>query len=209
MTSANIAARKETDTMSSVTSITTAETDQERERVKAIAKICGDDHSLFCTAVDEGWTIHQTDMEKYRSTMRIAPKSAHFGKGRAPSSIDDDILCAALLVRAGFEGVAEANYKDDRLLTAGRELSRLSTLDMIRETLRARGEYRSSMTPTELIRASSAMSTGSMPVAFGGSMEKIAIASFQDVPRTWSSFARVRSVNSFRTNTAIRPIWNS
>lgn len=121
--------------------------------------------------------------------------------GRASFAPTANHLSTALMVRAGFSAEAEKQFGAN-VMEQSKHLHGASLVDMCKAALLIDGKT----PPThrgEMIRA--AVSSGSLPIALGSSMDKVLAAAYRTAPAAWRQFAAVKSAANFRTHTSLRP----
>ncbi len=168
----------------------------ERTRVSAIMKLTTKNPEIAAKAVSEGWDATRTELEVLRASRPTPPMAGGF---RAVATTE--VIEAAFAFRMGLGKVAEKHLKPEVLDQAHR-LGITHSLDLCRMALIADGQDvphgREAM-----VRA--ALSTMSLPTALGDLASKSLLDSYAEAPAAWRSFAAIRSVADFKTNTAIRP----
>lgn len=189
----------------------------ERERVLAIDETCRDLpglaperlEQLRANAIRSGTSVDQFNsdvLDLLRSSRSTAPAvhssgpAIHDGSRRHAATTD--MLTAALLTRAGFESLAEKEYGDRVMASAG-SLVRASFVDLCRASLELEGHSVPSSSRDGMIRA--AASTYSLPVALGDSMNKVLMQSYTEAPATWRAFCKVKPAANFKEQQGIRP----
>ncbi|UUO06940.1 HK97 family phage prohead protease [Blastopirellula sp. J2-11] len=131
----------------------------------------------------------------------LAGVSDRAGRGGVGSAAAGKTIEAALLLKAGYQTIAEKAY-GSQICEAAHPLRSASFMDLCRYSLTSSGRE----APTnrhDLIQA--AFSTVAMPNALGGSMDKLAGVLFLEAPSPWRAFATVRDLGNFRTHTVINP----
>jgi len=123
--------------------------------------------------------------------------------GRIPAldAPPETVLAAAWLIHAGRSSLAEKEF-GAAICQHAADLRARSSLDIVAAALQAAGQEvpRGRM---DMIRAG--FSTDFTSVSFGSSIEKVAVAAYNETPATWRSFAAVKSVRNFREASGIRP----
>jgi hypothetical protein len=169
----------------------------EAKRVEAVRKVCAGRHSdIEAKAIAENWDIRQTELAILRADRPKAPAV------QVPAAVGGvETIEAALLLRMGRSALGEKAL-GPAAMEQGERLGAANMLDLCRTALLLDGQDvpRSKM---ELVRA--ALSTISLPTALGNTANKVLLDAYNETPASWRSFAAIRNVADFKTNTAIRP----
>jgi hypothetical protein len=127
-----------------------------------------------------------------------SPLTARGAQRAAPT---EDALVAALMVRAGFERAAAAEYGPE-VMAAGRPYHRATLVDVIRAALAGRG-IDVGADRALVIRAG--ISTAVIPTILGNVANKVAMAVWNEAAPTWRAFAAIKSAPDFKETVGIRP----
>ncbi|MCC7193368.1 MAG: Mu-like prophage major head subunit gpT family protein [Phycisphaeraceae bacterium] len=168
----------------------------ERTRVSAIMKLTTKNPEIAAKAVSEGWDATKTELEVLRASRPKPP----FVNTYAPVA-SAEVIEAAFAFRMGLGQVAEKHLKPDVLEQAHR-LGITHSLDLCRMALVAEGM---DVPNNREAMVKAALSTMSLPTALGDLANKNLLDAYAEAPATWRSFAAIRSVADFKTNTTIRP----
>ncbi|MCG3178319.1 MAG: hypothetical protein BIFFINMI_00645 [Phycisphaerae bacterium] len=184
----------------------------ELERIAAIKKVCGDDHTdIAAKAIKDGWDITKTELEVLRADRPKAP-SVHVPD---ESGVTGQVLEAACMLTAGLGG-AEKLYPEQALDIASRRFrGGIGLQELILEAAWANGytgrNFRNSREVMRFafapdIRASGGFST----IDIGGILSNIAnkflLEGFFSVEGTWRNISAIRNVQDFKTVTSYRLI---
>ena len=173
---------------------------EESKRIADIRAACGGDFpTIEAAAISEGWTATRAEVEVLRASRGSGP--AIHSHSRSPGG--PNVLEAALLTRAGKESLAEKELGAQTMEQAN-HLRAASMVDLARTALQMDGQPVSA-NRDEMLRASFASSTYSLPVALGNAMNKSLLAAYLEAPATWRAFAATRPAADFKTHTSIRP----
>jgi len=118
-----------------------------------------------------------------------------------PYVATDKMIAAALFCRLGLESLGE-KHLGAQAMESGKRIGGLHLLDVCREALIAEGIQPPS-SKHDLVKA--ALSTISLTTALGDVANKVLLDAYNESPSTWRSFAAVRQVSDFKTNTGVRP----
>ncbi len=168
----------------------------ERMRVSAIMKLTTKNPEIAAKAVSEGWDATKTELEVLRASRPKPP----FVSTYAPVA-SAEVIEAAFAFRMGLGRVAEKHLKPEVLEQAHR-LGITHALDLCRMALVAEGM---DVPHNREAMVKAALSTMSLPTALGDLANKNLLDAYTEAPATWRSFAAIRSVADFKTNTTIRP----
>ncbi|MCL2645595.1 MAG: Mu-like prophage major head subunit gpT family protein [Phycisphaerales bacterium] len=168
----------------------------ERVRVAGIMKLTARHPEIAAKAVSNGWDAARTELEVLRTSRPTAPMAG----GYRPAATTE-VIEAALAFRMGMSKTAEKHFKSD-VLQQAHDLGITHCLDLCRMALTLDGQE-IPVGRDAMVKA--ALSTMSLPVALGDLASKNLLDAYSDAPATWRSFAAIRSVADFKTNTAIRP----
>lgn len=170
----------------------------ERARVGQIMKLTARHPQIAAKAVAEGWDSTRTELEVLRASRPQAPMA--MVSAYAPA-VTTEVIEAAFAFRMGLEPLARKHMKPEVLDQAHR-LGVTHCLDLCRLALVAEGRE---VPQGREAMVKAALSTMSLPVALGDLANKSLLDSYADAPASWRSFAAIRPVADFKTNTAIRP----
>lgn len=168
----------------------------ERVRVAGIMKLTAKHPDIAATAVSEGWDASRTELEVLRASRPKIP----FMNTYTPVA-STEVIEAAFAFRMGLGRVAEKHLKPEVLDQAHR-LGVTHALDLCRMALVAEG---ADVPHNREAMVKAALSTMSLPTALGDLANKHLMDAYTEAPATWRSFAAIRSVCDFKTNTTIRP----
>lgn len=176
----------------------------ERQRVKDIKAICMGEHErIEAAAIEEGWDTKQTSEAVLKAIRSSRPMADISFVVHAPSAPPMKSIEAAFLMRLG-EGEA-AEQLGERVCGAADRFRNAHALDLCRAALAYDGVQPIGMGRMELVQA--ALSSYSLPQALGNVANRLLLKSYNETPASWRSFAHIRNVADFRTQTAIRPTY--
>jgi len=168
----------------------------ERVRVSAIMKLTAKTPEIAAKAVSEGWDATRTELEVLRASRPMAPMAGGFHH-----IATTEVIEAAFAFRMGMGKAAEKHFRPD-VLQQARDLGITHCLDLCRMALTLDGQD-IPLGREAMVKA--ALSTMSLPVALGDLASKSLLDAYAEAPAAWRSFAAIRSVADFKTNTTIRP----
>ncbi len=182
--------------------------DTEAKRAAAVVDVmAGTSHKLLAQAIKERWSVNRARNEAL-THLRASRPGAGVGSHRGGEfSTGTKPLEAALLVRAGMEGVAIKAYGAE-VLEESRPYHRASFIDIIAASLRMQG-FDVPRDPNEIVRiAASGASGSSVPTLLSNALNKTLEMVWQASPATWRSWTTPRSANDFKPQTSLRPIFS-
>ena len=174
----------------------------ELRRHDGILKACAGLPGLAAEAIEQGWPVDKAELHALRQRRDAAPAfNPHLTGSAGAAGTPADSVAAALLVKAGYHKLAEAEYGAGVMNRVGR-LASASLPDLVAHALRLDGRD----VPADRGQLlASGVSTGSWTTALGDSANKVALMTYAAAPSTWTGFAAVKSVPNFHTQTGVRP----
>ena len=137
------------------------------------------------------------ELESLRASRPAAPNLNR----NVDAARDTDVIEAKMLLRTGFDQLAEKTY-GEQVCHAADRIRASSLVDLAAMSLAANG-HNQPHGRQEMIHAS--FSTMSLPNALGTVVNKVLEAAFRESPATWRSFCAIRNASNFHTNTSVRP----
>ncbi len=175
---------------------TTVETPIEQLRAERAAEIkrlgeldtifAGRHADLHGRAVMEGWDCTKSELECLRADRAGSPAIHSASKPR----LNNSILQASLLTRAGFSELAEKTFEPQTLEAANR-LRGMTLMETIRVAAQAEGRLVTSLDDSELLKAGG-WSTFDLPTALTEGTQRVAIAAFEAAESSWRPICAVR-----------------
>ncbi|MCA9110816.1 MAG: Mu-like prophage major head subunit gpT family protein [Planctomycetaceae bacterium] len=181
---------------------------EERERINKIHVSCSGQWGAHQTTVDRLQAqaiageipLHelQSNLLSLMRSSRPAAPSGHPGTG---DGLSRKHIEACLLLRAGHDDLAIREF-GETLVSQSAEIRGTSLPELCAMALRVDGQP-VPRSRDAMLRA--ALSTTSLPVAFGNSVNRAVIASYRESPASWRSFASIKSANNFKPHSSIMP----
>lgn len=175
------------------------------ERINAIRKVCGDQHSEICAqAIREGWSVEKAELHVLRAS-RNTPGQAPSILTGAGSDVPHGLLLEAAACQALRLKTVEKHF-EDRVLQAAHTAfrGRIGLQRLVVEAARANGWPHMYFDdgPTECLRA--AFSSTAISGILSNIANKALLEPFNAVEQIWRRISRIKPVKDFKTITSYR-----
>ena len=176
----------------------------ELERIANIEQICASHPAIGAKALRENWDATKCELEILKAERAESPRTGSLHANLAPA-IDGkptkDTIAAMFLCQAGETDLVASEY-GEQMVDLYKQSGIRHTMDIVRMSLGS--EYRSDMSPHEMLSASGGASTGSLPVALGTAVNKSLGRAFMEAPASWRAICMKKSVRDFKDNHLLR-----
>jgi len=174
----------------------------EHERIGRVEQLAVGHPQIAATAIRLGWTPEQTEMAVLKAGSRIGAPSDLRASG-APTTIDNQVLSASLMLRCGREGLALKAF-GERTVDAARRSRITNLVDLASASLQAAGKDPGSyVNRDQMLRA--AFTTQHLPTILSDTVGRTLVDAYEESTTDWKKFCYVASAEDFRTQTGVRP----
>lgn len=184
------------------------ETEKPAEAHALIGILAGTPTALQVRAAKERWSERRCNAEAltFLRAGRASGTAGNYGGsgGGSGSATDFGPIEAALLVRAGYEKLAEKHY-GARTMEESRPLHRENLPALMAHAMRLSGFDPG---PNRDFLRASGSSTASIATLLSNVANKILELTWIEAPATWRSFSTIKRAANFKTHTSLRPTFS-